>query len=88
MSLRPWYPTIILSATTSVSTKRSLLTDRFFLRVLLDDSLSLWATEDGWTGEDVLTGQGALLLMRSVDKESFPCLYFRYIVSSNVPLPV
>lgn len=69
MSLRPWYPTIILSATTSVSTKRSLLTERLFLRVLLEGSLSFWATEDDWTGEDALTGLGALLLLRSVHKE-------------------
>lgn len=66
MSLRPWYPTIILSATTSVSTKRSLLTDRLFLR---EGSLSFWAAEDDWTGEDALSGQGALLLVRSVHKE-------------------
>lgn len=70
MSLRPWYPTIILSATTSVSTKRSLLTERLFLWVLLECSLSFWPTEDDWTGEGVPTGQGALFLMRSVNKET------------------
>lgn len=70
MSLRPWYPTIILSATTSVSTKRSLLTERLFLWVPLECSLSFWAAEDDRTGEDVPTGQGALFLMRSADKET------------------
>lgn len=81
MSLRPWYPTIILSATTSVSTKRSLLTERLFLWVLLECSLSFWATEDDWTGDVVPTGQGALFLMRSANKETWYwviCVQFLY----------
>lgn len=55
MSLRPWYPTIILSATTSVSTKRSLLTERRRLWPPPDCSLTFLGSADGWSGDGVLS---------------------------------
>lgn len=69
MSLRPWYPTIILSATTSVSTKRSLLTERRRLWPPPHGSLPFFGPADGWSGDGVLSWQGELLLMRSADKD-------------------
>lgn len=67
MSLRPWYPTIILSATTSVSTKRSLLTERRRLWPPPDCSLAFLGSADGWSGDGVLSWQGELVLMRSAE---------------------
>lgn len=66
MSLRPWYPTIILSATTKVSKKRSELTDLFCRRTLLDALLTGMEAEEA---DGSLCHQGLSLLVTSVGNQ-------------------